>query len=171
MKKYIDFICAYTNWASELMWKTLHQLTDEQWQEPQAYSVGSVRDQVLHMMYVSMRWLSMLQQSDDRLEYKAEDFPTVQSAEERWHELWVEFYQYVVTLDDEDLLENIAWGPTRREFEGVTPRWQLLSHLINHNMDHRSQIFMTLNTKFGVKTPEQDMIFYIMQEEKRVLVK
>lgn len=168
MKKQIDFLCAYTQWASELMWQALRQLSDEQWREPQDYSVGSVCEQITHVMYASMRWLSMLQLSDIRPEFTAEDFPTVASAEERWHEIWIEIYQYLFILDQEDLEEEIVWGPTSKGLAGETPRWQLISHMMNHVTDHRTQVFMLINTQYGIQTPEKDMIFYIMREEKRV---
>ena len=168
MKKQIDFLCAYTQWASELMWQALRQLSDDQWQEPQAYSVGSLREQVTHVMYASMRWLYRLQLSNCHPDFTAEDFPTVASAEERWHELWVEIYQVLFMLDDDDLEEVIAWGPTGHGYAGETPRWQLITHLMNHVMDHRSQMFMIMNTQYGIETPEQDVLFFIMQEEKRV---
>jgi uncharacterized damage-inducible protein DinB len=44
-------------------------------------------------------------------------------------------------------------------------RWEVLLHLANHAMDHRSQILAMLHQQFGVQTIEQDMIFFLWEED------
>ena len=166
MKQQIDFLYAYNDWASDLMWKAINELDDEQWSAGQSYSVGSICDHIIHVIYASMRWITMMQGRDVRDPLVPSDFPHIGDAQNRWQKDWIMINQYVHGLDDEALQERIHWGPTSRKFEGNTPRWQLLNHLANHAMDHRSQVFMILNTQFDIKTPEQDMIFYIDQLQR-----
>jgi uncharacterized damage-inducible protein DinB len=161
MKQQIDFLYAYHAWASGLMWQAIKQLDDEQWSAGQSYSVGSVCDHMIHVIYASMSWVTMMQGRDVRDPLVPSDFPHITDAEQRWERDWTLINQYVTGLDEDALQEKIHWGPTSRKYEGNTPRWQLLNHLANHAMDHRTQVLMVLNTQFGVATPEQDMIFYI----------
>ncbi|MBI9049419.1 MAG: DinB family protein [Anaerolineaceae bacterium] len=161
MKQQIDFLFAYNGWASALLWQAINQLNDEQWSAGQSYSVGSVCDHIIHVIYASKRWLTMMQGRKVRDPLVPSDFPHIKDAEARWIRDWTMINQYVAGLNDAGLEEEIEWGPTSRGYQGSTPRWQILNHMANHAMDHRSQILMVLNTQFGIKTPEQDMIFYI----------
>ncbi|MCJ7567970.1 MAG: hypothetical protein MUO58_10565 [Anaerolineales bacterium] len=44
-------------------------------------------------------------------------------------------------------------------------QWEVFFHLANHSPDHRSQILALLHEQFGIKTIEQDMIFFLLGEE------
>jgi uncharacterized damage-inducible protein DinB len=160
MKEQIDFLYNYTRWASRLMWKAIHQLNEEQWQRPQAYSVGSVHDQVVHMMYAPTRWLYTLRGQGKMPSLEPQLFPNWREAEIRWDELWNDLYAFVFALQEDELKQVISWGPSSRGFQGKTPVWQVLTHLTTHTLDHRSQIFLLMNTQFGINTPEQDIFFY-----------
>jgi uncharacterized damage-inducible protein DinB len=160
MKEQIVFLFDYNAWASALMWQAIHPLSAEQWLQPQPYSIGSVHDQVTHIMDASTRWLHTLQ-GDTLPGYEPALFADWREAERQWHTQWKEIDQYIHDLSEEGLYESVSWGPTRRGMRGLTPRWQVLTHVANHATDHRSQVLMNLNTQFGIPTPEQDVIFYI----------
>jgi uncharacterized damage-inducible protein DinB len=160
MKEQIDFLYAYNRWASKLMWTAIHQLTEEQWQRPQQYSQGSVHDQVVHMMHGPARWLYYINGVGEKPILEPKQFPLWQDAEKHWDHLWEGYHAVVSGLREEDLQRVIPWGPSRRGFQGNTPVWQILTHLVTHTLDHRAQIFVLMNTQFGVTTPEQDIYFY-----------
>jgi uncharacterized damage-inducible protein DinB len=160
MKEQLDFLYAYNRWASELMWTAIHQLTEEQWQRPMDYSQGSVHDHVVHMMYAPTRWLYSLQGHGKMPALEPKQFFHWREAETRWEGLWNDLYTFVFAMQEDELQRVIPWGPSSRGFQGNTPVWQILTHLVTHTLDHRAQIFMLMNTQFGVATPEQDIFFY-----------
>jgi uncharacterized damage-inducible protein DinB len=56
----------------------------------------------------------------------------------------------------------VHWEIRTRGLSCDNQRWELLMHIANHATDHRAQILAMLHHHFGVKTIEQDMIFYLL---------
>lgn len=164
MKEQLVFLYDYNRWASGLMWRAIAQLNEEQWLRPQAYSRGSVHDQVVHMMYAPARWFHSLAGKPGQADLQPERFPHWQEAQTCWDELWRANEAFVAGCTEEDLQQVMAWGPTSRGYQGYTPYWQILTHLVTHTLDHRAQIFMMMNTEFGVETPEQDIFYYFYEQ-------
>ena len=57
------------------------------------------------------------------------------------------------------------WEIPSRGWQHENRRWQLLLHVANHATDHRAQILAALHEHFGLTTPEQDMILYLLERE------
>ncbi|MBI9049420.1 MAG: DinB family protein [Anaerolineaceae bacterium] len=161
MKQQIDFLYSYNQWSNERMWLSIVELTDEQWCAEQHYSLGSVHDHIVHIMYATTRWTYTLRGFGKMPALEPQIFPKIVAAHNRWQELWEEINGYVFALAAQDLQQECQWGLPRRNISGRTPLWQLLHHLANHAMDHRTQVLMILHTQFGIQTPEQDIIFYM----------
>lgn len=156
----------YTYWAFDLVWDCITQLNDEQFVEDINYSTGSIRNHVVHLMSATNRWIKRLQGNDVPPHLSYDDYPTRESVRAKWNELRDETLAYVTSLDHKLLNETIHWELPARGLELENRRWEILIHLANHATDHRSQILAMLNTRFGVKTVEQDMIFYLLEQEK-----
>jgi uncharacterized damage-inducible protein DinB len=133
------------------------QLSAEQFTQQFAYSHGSVRDQIVHLMDVDDVWFSELQgveplepaasaQDDDR-----------QSLRARWDAIEQRMRTYLSALQDEALDTRPIQEP--EEDKGLRV-WQVLLHVVNHATDHRAQLLRSLND-LGLETRSQDYIFYV----------
>jgi uncharacterized damage-inducible protein DinB len=131
-------------------------LTDEQFIQPIDYSMGSVRNQVLHMMNVDNAWFSGLR-GVDGVEvpepFNGDDRTSIRAY---WDNVEQHMRDYLANLRDDMLFDK----PFADEEDGNLILWQVLLHVVNHGTDHRAQLLRLLHD-LGVKTGPQDYIFYV----------
>ena len=120
-----------------------------------AYSAGSVRNQILHLMRADDDWFSELRgvKPFTPLDPASEDDRQIIRA--RWDNIEQNMRGYLTALRD-DMLLTKPW--TEGEDKDLF-LWQVLLHVVNHGTDHRAQLLRALND-MGVKTTSQDYIFY-----------
>ncbi|HEX2619946.1 MAG TPA: DinB family protein [Phototrophicaceae bacterium] len=170
---YIRTIIDHNYTRHRQLWDSVMTLTDEQYVQPVDYSLGSVRNHMVHLASVDQRWISRINgvsTSDaptvpDRLRFEA--FPTRQSARQKWDEVENRVIQTVMDLDDE-ALDRVIQFEVRRD-SGVTIQarntvWQILAHIVNHGTDHRAQVLAILH-QMGAPTFEQDLMIYLWDNQ------
>lgn len=141
------------------------QLTDEQFVQELGYSRGSIRHQTVHLMSATQRWIIRLRQEPMQPHLAYEDFDTRAAAKSKWDELRAETMAYINSLSEAELETVIAWELPARQMSGEHACWKILLHAANHATDHRAQILAMLNQHFGIETPEQDMLFYLLEDK------
>jgi uncharacterized damage-inducible protein DinB len=147
---------------NRIVWdRCVSQLTDAQFTQPAAYSHGSVRDQIVHLMSADEMWFSELQNIDPPEPFPAEinDREVIRA---RWDRIEHGMRGYLENLQDTMLFQKPIKEP---EEDQVLYAWQVLLHVVNHGTDHRAQLLRVLND-FGIKTVSQDYIFYIYDHLK-----
>lgn len=138
------------------LWDThIVALTQEQFIQPVSYSIGSVRNQIVHMMSVDQTWFSDLRgvEVPDRL--NPVHFHDRAIIRARWDRVEESMRAYLATLGDEILLEK----PFAEGEDKDLRLWQVLIHVVNHGTDHRAQVLRLLHD-LGAKTVSQDYVFY-----------
>ena len=137
------------------IWDTyIVSLTQEQFTQPVAYSVGSLRNQIVHLMEVDHAWFSQLSGVDPNfLDDSMDDRAAIRAYGDQVEQ---QMRAYLAGLRDDML-------PTKPFAEGEDKDmtlWQVLLHVGNHGTDHRAQILRLLND-MGAKTGPQDYVFYV----------
>ena len=155
----------YSYWAYELIWGCIEQLTDDQFTQPIDYSTGSIRNHMVHVMSATHRWMARIESAKTPSHLIFEDFKTRRVVRTRWNELRLNTMRYLESLTADHLDEIVSWELLNRGLAARNHRWEILLHVANHATEHRSQILTMLNTRFGVETPEQDMIFYLLENQ------
>lgn len=161
----IGKLYGYTYWAGERLWDCIMQLNDEQFVQPVDYSMGPVRNHVVHLMSSTRRWMKRIQGAAVPPHLPFEDYPTRAATKAKWGEMKAEVLAYVGSLDQAGLDEVMAWEIPSRGLRHRNRRWELLMHVANHASDHRAQVLAVLHLHFGVETVEQDMLFYLAGAE------
>lgn len=131
-------------------------LSPEQFTQPVAYSHGSVRDQIVHMISADDTWFSALRGLDVPEPLDPARFPDRESIRAHWDDVERHMRAYLAALRDDMLF-------TRPFSEGEDKDlilWQVLLHVANHGTDHRAQLLRLLSD-LGVETRSQDYIFYV----------
>ncbi len=128
-------------------------LTDEQFVQDLPYSIGSVRNQLVHMMSADDRWFCGLRGVDLSDHLAPGDFATRDVIRAYWSGVEARMRAYLAQLTGDEL---------DRLFPGTTLKvWQVLLHVVNHSTDHRAQLLAML-AQFDVPTFPQDFVFYLL---------
>jgi uncharacterized damage-inducible protein DinB len=136
------------------LWAHVSTLPHEQFTRPAAYSLGSVRDQLLHLIWVDDVWFGQLRGVEPLpLPAASADLSAIRA---HWDDLEQRMRDYLADLRD-DMLPGKPF-PDHPEDKHLL-LWQVLLHVVNHGTDHRAQLLRTLND-LGVETKSQDYVFY-----------
>jgi len=132
-------------------------LSDEQFTQDVAYSHGSVRDQIAHLMSVDESWFSELRGVEPSEPFPPANFDDRESIRAHWDSVEQSMRDYLAELRDDMLCDRPIEEPEEDKDLIV---WQVLLHVVNHGTDHRAQLLRLLHD-LGVKTTSQDYIFYV----------
>ncbi len=134
------------------IWQSARTLTPAQFEQEIAYSHGSVRAQLYHASEVLERWQRGLEGDAEAQDWNMEpaEVATIEALQARHEQVLASFQAYVDGLSEEELAAPAPGMPG--------PRWQVLSHVINHGTDHRAQLLAALH-QLDAPTFAQDLIF------------
>lgn len=143
---------------NRIIWERyITPLAYEQFTQPVGYSLGSVRDQVVHLMSVEEIWFSELRGVEPAAPWPSATVDDRASIRAHWDSIEQRVRAYLADLCDEMLFTKPIKEP---EEDRDLIVWQVLLHVVNHGTDHRAQLLRLLND-LGVKTVSQDYIFYV----------
>ena len=132
-------------------------LSSEQFNQKVAYSHGSVRDQIIHLVDVDELWFSELRGIQPSEPFPATSFDDREYIRTKWDRIEQSMRDYLAQLQDDMLFDKPIKEP--EEDKGLIV-WQVLLHVVNHGTDHRAQLLRFFND-LGIKTGPQDYIFYV----------
>jgi len=139
------------------LWDTyVMPLTPEQFTQFVAYSIGSVRNHLVHLMEVEDVWFSELRGMTEPAHPLPEGMDDRAEIRQHWDQVEQTMRDYLAALRDEMLFIR----PIVFEEDKDLITWQVLLHVVNHGTDHRAQLLRLLHD-LGVKTGPQDFIFYV----------
>ena len=162
--EYIRTIFDYNIWAHRRVWDCIMQLRDEQFVQDLDYSIGSIRNQVVHVMSVDRRWLARIAGTELPQRLEPMDYPNRLVAREQWEEIEAQNRSIVWVLDEVALDRVITYELPQRGGMKHNAIWQIIAHVVNHGTDHRGQILAMLH-RLGATTVEQDMMGYLWEAE------
>ncbi len=151
----------FSDWVDARIWRCVDTLEPEQFTQPLAYSVGSIRDQLAHMLGAERVWLARMQGNETPAQWRDYtqflDFTSTRIAAKQAR---VALREYVAGLNDTSLREYYRWPIPPGRDDPLCPRWLTLLHVVNHGTDHRSQILLQLSRHFNAPTLEIDLSRY-----------
>jgi uncharacterized damage-inducible protein DinB len=134
-------------------------LSQGQFTQPVAYSLGSVRNHMVHLMEVEDVWFSELKGlTEPAIPFMAESDDRTM-IRQQWDVVEQMMREYLAGLRDEMLFAK----PIVLEEDKDLTTWQVLMHVVNHGTDHRAQLLRLLND-LGIKTGPQDFVFYLYEQ-------
>ena len=138
--------------ANRRLWDfSVASLTAEQFKQKATYSVGSVRNQLVHLMNMDQRWFCALRGEKVPGLLNPVYYSNRDKLRQYWDVVEAEMREYLQSLQDADLNQTLDDG---------TRIWQALFHVLNHGTDHRAQTLAILD-QLGVPTWPQDFVFFL----------
>lgn len=135
--------------------KIVMTLTDEQYFQETTYSVGSVRNQCVHLLNVDEIWFSDLQGLPNPGFYNPVHFGKDRTkVRAKWDEVETFMRGYLAALTDVELAR------THEDPDATFAVWEVLFHVLNHGTDHRAQLLALLYS-LGARTYPQDYAFFV----------
>lgn len=139
--------------ANRRLWEHgIAPLTADQFRQKLPYSLGSVRNQVVHMLNIDERWFFGLRGLEVPGILNPVHFGTRARVRDRWDRVEGGMREYLDRLNEAEL---------ERRFDGHVAAWQVLFHVLNHGTDHRAQALSML-AQLGVKGFPQDYYLYLL---------
>ena len=156
---YIRSLYDYNAWANEHVLDAASSLSEEELAKELGASFGSVRGNLLHVLWAQGIWLQRFTGG------AAADVPEADAGIGAIREAHAAsgdaLSRFVAKLAEEDLGEKLTYTDTRgSEFE--LPLWQPLVHLVNHGTHHRAECAMLL-TSLGSPPRQLDYIFFELE--------
>ena len=136
------------------VWDSVETLSDDDFTQVLDYSMGSVRDQMVHLASVDAAWLKGLLGMENAYQftYDPADYTTPASARALWESTVKDVAAYVEGLDE----DTIASVPENMP----GPIWHALAQMANHGTDHRAQVLRQLHDLEADSFP-QDLIHHL----------
>ena len=149
----------YNAWAKEHVIAEASSCSEEELARELGASFGSVRGNLLHVLWAQGVWLQRFT-GGAAAEVPGADagIGTIREAHAASSDA---LSRFVAKLTEEDLTEKLAYTDTRgNDFE--PPLWQPLVHLVNHGTHHRAGCAMLL-TSLGHALRQLDYIFFELE--------
>lgn len=157
---YFKTLYDYSYHMHHRLWESIMSLSEEQFIRPSSHSIGSVHEQITHVMDAEETWLRRLH-GEEPPYHTVHDYPTRESIRTAWDKVEQGLRSYVNNLTEARLNEHLTYKRSNGE-SFSTPIWAVLLHVVNHGTDHRAQIMRQIHD-MGGKTFAQDLIFYLRE--------
>jgi uncharacterized damage-inducible protein DinB len=147
-------------WANLSLLEVCDKLTGEQMDASLTGTFGSIRDTLHHIFSAERSYFSRI--STGQPYHRPQDAPpmTVAEMKESAHATGTGLIEWAAKVQGGDIVQ-IDWDGALRE----VPKTIILTQVINHATEHRSQI-MAILTKLGIQPPELDSWSYYDQLSK-----
>ncbi len=160
---YIHTLFQYNDTLQRRIWDSIMQLSDAQFVQDVPYSLGSLRNHMVHLINVDQRWLCRVMQlplPETRLD--PADFLTREMTFQQWAANQKFVMDSVASLTETDLERTAQFKVSIFPNENVKTVWQILLHVVNHGTDHRAQMLRILHD-FGAPTFDQDLMIHLWE--------
>ena len=146
----IRYLFDYDRWATERILALLDGVPHDVWSSTEVIGQRGLGGVLVHQLGAAQRWRNAIQQTGVQPRPEREPLPTVDELQSWWADEWVAVAGWMPT---------ITQGLLDHEEDRVAV-WQMLTHVINHGTQHRSEAAAIL-TDIGRSPGEIDMIFYV----------
>jgi uncharacterized damage-inducible protein DinB len=137
------------------------RVSDEQLDAPSGYSVGSLRQTLWHTLIVAYGWRSQCQGVDARAQpLPVEPTAAVAAFERFQQEEAARVQTFLAEASDDDLAEQVTLKRPDGTERSLT-RWQILTHILYHSAQHRSEMAELL-TRYDQSPGDTDFLFFVM---------
>lgn len=161
MKKHIDLIWEYNYWANRRILARAESLSAAQLSERAPYMWNSILRTMAHALSAEWNWRQRVQAGvSPAAMLNPDQFTTLDLLQQWWAAEETEMRAYLATLNDADLDRVVEYaGSDGTKFQ--RPLWQILTHVVNHGTQHRSEVALYL-TNFDCSPGNMDITAYLL---------
>jgi len=153
----IEALFDYNAWANERILRAASALTDEQFTAPARSPRESLRGCLLHILGAVRFHLAAWRGLPVPPDRAPDAYPDVAALVAQWHQDEAALRAFLATLTDADLDRPRTITFTGDGVRSTAPLWQLMVHIVNHGIQHRSDAAQML-TDFGHAPGDLDLM-------------
>ncbi len=157
-----QLMARYNRWQNQNLYAGADRLPDSERRRDQAAFFGSIHGTLCHLVFGDQAWMHRFAGTPAP---QAKTIAESATAIADWDELKrtrVAFDETIVrwadTLDPAWLEGDLTWYSGAMSRNVTKPKWELVTHMFNHQTHHRGQVHCML-TQAGVKPGDTDIPF------------
>ena len=158
---YIKRMARYNCWQNENLYSCADRLSDDARRQERSAFFGSIHATLNHLLWADEIWMSRFWGTPR----PQASIPESTSLRADWDELKrdrvvfdARIIKWADALAESDLAGDLAYysGAAKRDI--TAPKWQLITHVFNHQTHHRGQVHCML-TQAGIRPGATDLPF------------
>jgi uncharacterized damage-inducible protein DinB len=135
------------------------ELDHDAYVAPRALDHGSIRGTLIHWLARDAIWLARCKRQPDAFIGES-NVPTFADLQRRWALEEAQMRALLEQLTDSALSEPVRYVSAQNGKRYAIPLWHVMSHVVNHGTQHRSEIALAL-TQLGLSPGDLDLIVYL----------
>jgi len=141
------------------VWDSIMALDEERFFDDVPYSLGSLRNHMMHLIDDDIGWISLVEGKDRPPQLSPENFTSRDDVRRKYDETEKHILSVINGIDKDRLQQIFVWKPPFAQEKQYVTGEQILIHVVNHGTDHRAQVLRVLHD-FGATTFDQDVMGY-----------
>ncbi len=157
---HVRLMARYNRWQNEALYDGADKLTDEARREDRGAFFRSIEGTLNHLLWADRIWMHRF--SGTALP-NAVSIPDSIRESGTWQNLKVDriafdkmILDWAVGMSADWLEGDLVWLPVGGGGQLSAPRWELVTHMFNHQTHHRGQVHAML-TSAGIETGDTDL--------------
>ncbi len=159
---YVRTMAAYNRWQNSSLYDAANTISESERKRQRGAFFGSIHATLSHILWGDQMWMSRFTAS---LPPAAATMPASTDMHPRWEDLVTARTTFDNTisawaedLDPAWLEGDLTWTSAALNLTASKPKWQLVTHMFNHQTHHRGQIHAML-TAAGARPDDTDIPF------------
>lgn len=163
-KEQVLLLWEYNHWANRRLMARANGLSNAQLSDKLESMWNSILGTMAHVLGAEWIWRQRVQEGvSPAALLDREQFTTLETLSLRWNEEEAAMRDYLAGLSDADLNRVVDYQNTQgKSFR--RPLWQLLTHVVNHGTQHRSEVALYL-TNFDRSPGDMDITVFLSERE------
>jgi uncharacterized damage-inducible protein DinB len=142
--------------------ESLMTVSDEDFKRPVDYSVGSLKQQMVHTMWAEALWYSRVH-GEPRPNFNIDDFADCNAVHQQWEAVNARWQATIDTITEAELMRAVHFSRQNGDQHSHLVR-DIILQIINHGTDHTAQMLQLVHS-YGGQTFEQDISFYLRKHK------
>ena len=156
--EYLQMLFAYHARANALILAATEGMSDADLDQTPIAAHDSIRETCVHAFRAEWIWRHRIEGNQLPSMLAASDFPSLHAIHTRWEQETTALRDLLDQLSTYDMERSISYTNSAGTSYSM-PLWQILVHVANHGMQHRSELAAML-TAIGRSPGELDLIGY-----------
>ena len=154
----VRMLYEYAWWARDRLLAAAEGMSNEEFVRENGFAYGSVRGILVHALDAEESWCSRFLGEPVAAAPSVDEIGSVEALRTRWGAAEAPMRRFLADVTEASLAEDFVLKRRNGE-ERRTPLWMVLTHVVNHGTQHRSEAAEAL-TMVGHSPGDMDLLVF-----------